>query len=305
MHRLRYIAAVLFLAALWPLHSASQVKKWIEPDGKITYSDVRPSATARDANASVSPGFWKPSRPGEAGIVEAKTGSAILERPKGPRGGIQVGTIVSVGDVVATADNGEVHIKMADGGVLAVRPHSTVKLTDYQSSGTDDDRSVIQLLRGSLRSITGLIGRKHPENYRIVAASATIGVRGTDHETTMLPEGAKNGSPGVYERVYSGRSTISTGIGAVIEVQQGRAGYADHKGSAPTILDSVPAFLNTPSELDSRLQGRDAEIQRALASGSLSRSPAAMAGHIQRVQQGLKSAADAAAARNATIDKVK
>ena len=45
----------LWLALLWTLDGtqayAQQARKWVEPDGRVTYSDVQPSKTARLAGS--------------------------------------------------------------------------------------------------------------------------------------------------------------------------------------------------------------------------------------------------------------
>jgi hypothetical protein len=39
---------------------------------------------------------------------------------------------------------------------------------------------LVRLGRGSLRMITGLLGKAHPDAVRVETQTATIGIRGTD-----------------------------------------------------------------------------------------------------------------------------
>ena len=48
------------------------------------------------------------------------------------------------------------------------------------NSTTQDGSILIDFLGGQLRVISGLISKKNPENLKVHAPSAVVGVRGTD-----------------------------------------------------------------------------------------------------------------------------
>lgn len=147
-------------------------------------------------------------------------------------------------ETVVTGRTGEVHLDMEDGGYLAIRPNSMVRVKEYRARGDAEDRSVLQLLVGSLRAFTGWIPRLSPKRYRIDTLTATIGVRGTDHEPYFIPLGSDVGVPGTYDRVNEGSIFIETPEGTVDVVDRDRAGFAPFgKGSKPTLLDRVPSFF--------------------------------------------------------------
>ena len=59
---------------------------------------------------------------------------------------------------------------------------------DYDVAGAaSDNRSALSLLKGAMRAITGYIGRSNRDGYRIETPTATIGIRGTDHEPAYYP----------------------------------------------------------------------------------------------------------------------
>jgi len=133
---------------------------------------------------------------------------------------------------------------MEDGGYLAVRSNSRVRVKEYRAKGDGEDHSVLQLLVGSLRAFTGWIPRLSPKSYRIETLTATIGVRGTDHEPYFIPVGSDVGIPGTYDRVNVGSIFIETPEGTVDVVDRDRAGFAPFgKSSKPTLLDRVPDFF--------------------------------------------------------------
>lgn len=195
-----------------------------------------PAATARNAAATVR-------------LVDGPvTLIAADKSTRTPR----TGDILLEGDALITGVNAEAHLDMADGGFMAIRPDTRIEIREYRANGMDDDRSVIGLLKGSLRSITGWIGASSPRNYVIQTPSATIGVRGTEHETAFIPEDIKQGEPGTYDTVISGRTVISNEYGS-IEVAPNRAGFAAIRGKRPGMLRQVPGFLRKARKHDGRL----------------------------------------------------
>src|SRR3989441_5480696 len=63
------------------------------------------------------------------------------------------------GESIATGANGEVHLRMEDGGFIAVRPGTRMRIAKFRAQGDESDAVNIGLLEGSFRSITGWIAR--------------------------------------------------------------------------------------------------------------------------------------------------
>jgi len=127
-----------------------------------------------------------PPQPRIAGKIELAEGIAQIEGKDKRSRRPAVGDNVFEGDSIATSRQSELHLNMADGASLIVRENSRIRITEYVADGGDKDRSLIDLTRGALRSITGWIGQYNRSNYRVRTPLVTIGVRGTDHEPTHL-----------------------------------------------------------------------------------------------------------------------
>ena len=167
------------------------------------------------------------------------------------------------GDSVVTGDGGEVHFDMEDGGYIGVRPNTRMRISNYKAEGGPDDQSVIALLQGSFRSITGWIGRLGGDHYRVVTRTVTIGVRGTEHEPHVIPEGSADGEPGTYDRVHNGETLMQTPKGTV-NVRANQAGFMPLRGEArPRVLDRIPAFFR-PTRNEARFQGLHSRVQQQL-----------------------------------------
>ena len=152
---------------------------------------------------------------------------------------------------------------MQDTGFIAVRPNTRMTITDHKAEGGADDKVVINLLRGGFRSVTGWIGKFNPRAYRIVTPTATIGVRGTDHEPRYIPEDSSEGEPGTYDKVYVGATTITSGAGGA-EVAPDQAGFAPAQASEkPRLLASVPTFFRRGRH-EAEIEKKHLEIQRLI-----------------------------------------
>jgi hypothetical protein len=69
----------------------------------------------------------------------------------------------------------------SDQGRIALRPDSELLIRRYAIDASGNDtRLEFDLVRGTLRQISGRAARQQPERYRLNTPVATIGVRGTD-----------------------------------------------------------------------------------------------------------------------------
>ena len=198
------------------------------------------------------------------GTVELVEGSVQIVDPQGGRRTPRVSDTVSEGDLVITGRDGELHLRTDDHGFMALRGGTRFRIDAYAAHGDANDKTVVTLLEGALRSITGWIGKANPRSYSVRTGSATIGIRGTDHETTVIlpPEAGQPAlaAPGTYDKVNTGSTVLSTEKSAVV-LQPNQAAFAEHGGSnPPRRLDAIPSFYKaTPHE------GRIEERRETLA----------------------------------------
>jgi len=168
-----------------------------------------------------------------------------------------VGMELNEGDTVRTGDNAWALLVMTDGASLTLRQNSQVQLATYRynpDGNAADNSSVLKLLKGALRSITGYIGRTNRAGYRIDTPTATIGVRGTDHEPAYYPPGAyTDRDPGTYDKVNEGESFIRNPKGQEVSVKPGQYAFVHHNSAiAPRVLQRPPAFYQRHAEQDKR-----------------------------------------------------
>ena len=190
---------------------------------------------------------------GVAGNVQFVIGDVKLINKAGESQALQKGAAINEGDRIVTADGASAQIKMVDGGFIAIRPNTDMGFDTYRYSGKEDgtESVVVSLLQGGFRTITGLIGRTNKQNYLVKTETATIGIRGTDHEPMVIlapqPGQVAIAAAGTYDKVNVGIAYIRTDAGSV-DIQRNQVGFAPVSRAAPVILPRIPPFYKpTPA----------------------------------------------------------
>lgn len=115
------------------------------------------------------------------GTVKAISGTPQITRPNMPITVLRLGDAVNTGDVVSTPSNSSVGLLMKDGTRMSLGANSTVTIKEFVfDSTTQDGRLWMDLLKGTLRMITGAIAKTSPEQVKVTTPTSVVGVRGTD-----------------------------------------------------------------------------------------------------------------------------
>ena len=183
-------------------------------------------------------------RAATAGIFQFVAGE-VRVGVEGSERAARKGTLLNVGDTIATARNATAQVKMGDGAIVLVQPDSRVTVAAYRFDGREDgtERVVFRLEQGGFRSVTGAIGNTHKNTYRIETPVAQMGVRGTDHESYYFPPGSDAGRAGAYNKVNVGLTFIRTAAGEVV-IAPNQVGFVASGQDVPSLLPSLPGFFN-------------------------------------------------------------
>lgn len=190
------------------------------------------------------------------GTVDALSGRAYVEDQSGKSSAVTVGQSIYEGQTINSGPDGEVHLVTEDGGIIAVRPNTVFRIDEYKAGGGSTDKIFMSLLKGAVRSITGWVGKFNTSAYRITTPTATIGIRGTDHETAVIEDG--NGDePGTYDSVNEGSTVLKTPQGTA-EVTPGKYAFAARgRAAAPVFLAQRPHFFALRRlKIEERIQRR-------------------------------------------------
>lgn len=187
------------------------------------------------------------------GYVQHLSGTLYVQRADGSIRLLAEKSQLQVGDVVSTERETYAQLNMTDGGKITLRPNSQLRIEGYQFSETEPEKDnfVFALLKGGLRAVTGLIGKRVDRDaYKLRTATATVGIRGTDFNAIEVappapgqstPAGAP--APGVYVVVSDGVVVVTSGGLDLLAV----AGQTAYSSSADLPAIIIPPPPNLPA----------------------------------------------------------
>ncbi|WP_367847593.1 FecR domain-containing protein [Rhodoferax sp. WC2427] len=115
-----------------------------------------------------------------AGTLKTVQGTVTVTNAQGART-VHPGDPVAEADKLLTGTNGAASVVMRDGTTLVLGPSSQLDITSFAFNGTTQKGNMLlSLLRGSLRMVTGLVGKGNPDAVKITTPTSVIGVLGTD-----------------------------------------------------------------------------------------------------------------------------
>jgi FecR-like protein len=184
------------------------------------------------------------------GTVQYLSGTLSAQRPDGTVRVLAERSSVAVGEVITTQRESYAQLRFSDGGQVTLRPETQVRIESYayEEGRPDRDNFAMQLFKGGLRSLTGLIGKRSNNRnaYRMVTSTATIGIRGTDYTAIQIaapPPGQtpppNSLPPGVYVTVADGTiAFISGGVEQLVGV--GQAAFSGNLNLPPRLIPPPP-----------------------------------------------------------------
>ena len=114
-----------------------------------------------------------------AGKVLYARGNVSAQVPGGGLRIIAAGAPLAVGDAISTAEESFALIELLDQERITLRPDTNFTITAFdQTAGKES--VALSLLKGGIRALTGLLGKRRPDSFRLTTPVATIGIRGTD-----------------------------------------------------------------------------------------------------------------------------
>lgn len=147
-----------------------------------------------------------------AGSVVMLAGRATAVDPSGAVRNLEKGTPVFAGDMISSGKGSYVNLRFADGAFFLLRPETRFQievfnfpkteekidtpaekkndaaplnqlpaLTTATAASSSETKGFFRLLKGGFRSVSGLIGKANPDDYRVTTPVATIGIRGTSY----------------------------------------------------------------------------------------------------------------------------
>lgn len=186
-----------------------------------------------------------------AGTVTHLSGTLSVQRADGTVRILSQKSEVNPGDTLTTQKDSYAQVNFTDGSSMTMRPNTTLKLEGYQFSQEkpQEDGFFTRLLKGGLRTVTGLIGKRgNQDAYKIGTSTATIGIRGSSGDTLECSQGCEgvtsssgNLEPGTYHTTYTGSYVMQNDAGSQI-IGEGQFGFVKDPRTPPVILPGDPGL---------------------------------------------------------------
>lgn len=200
-----------------------------------------------------------------AGKVGYMSGTLVAQRADGTLKVMGPKSEVLAGDMLITAKDSYAQVQMNDGAKMTLRPQSNLKIEAFKFNKEEPsaDNAVIRLLKGGFRTVTGLIGKRgNPDAYKLRAAAATIGIRGTDFSTRLCAtKGCADDDAAGANKVPVNTQVAQPEVVGRMMLVQGDASAKDAAGKTRRLTLGSPVYegdlLNTGAKSNAVAAFRD------------------------------------------------
>jgi hypothetical protein len=243
-----------------------------------------------------------------AGTVVQLSGPLMAKKADGAMRILSMRSEVESGDTLVTEKNTYAMVKFIDNSEITLKPSTTFKVENfsYDADKPDGDKASFNLVKGGLRSVTGLLGKRNKEKFEMKTPSATIGIRGTTFiaewvepsETAIaareayllastasldplaapvqplmlaqgpLPPGPNSIAPGLYVQVIDGIINVSN-QGGSLQFNAGQFGFTSSFKAPPIMLPQNPGLKFSPPPAFSSSSGTSANSGGPLQSNQV------------------------------------
>ena len=150
------------------------------------------------------------------------------------------GAEIGSGEMIDTG-SGRAQVRFSDGAQVSLAPQTQFRIDDYRFSGKSDgsEKGFFSLLKGAMRTITGLVGRSNRDNYKVTTTVATIGIRGTEYSVTY--------GNSVNVTTGEGSNEVCNAAGCLI-LNSGETAYIANNTTRPVMTDSKTEIPPPPAQ---------------------------------------------------------
>ncbi len=124
-----------------------------------------------------------------AGTVVQLSGPLLAKKASGAVKILSLKSEVESGDTLVTEKNTYAMVKFIDNSEITLKPASQLTIDNFafDNAKPDGDSASFNLLKGGMRSVSGLLGKRNKEKFALKTPAATIGIRGTTFIVDYVP----------------------------------------------------------------------------------------------------------------------
>jgi hypothetical protein len=185
-----------------------------------------------------------------SGTITQLSGTLSVRKADGSVRILSQRSTIESGDTINTERESFAQIRFTDGGQVTLKPNTSVKIETFKFSEEkpQEDSFLYSLVKGGLRAVTGVVGKRSRDKYQLGTATATIGIRGT----TLSADDCLNNrtldcerlEPAVYIGVADGEVVVRNGQGE-LGLAAGQFGLIA-PNQRPLFLSTDPGLQFTP-----------------------------------------------------------
>jgi hypothetical protein len=153
--------------------------------------------------------------------------------------------LIFSGDTINTDGTGRAQIRFTDGAYVSLQPQTQFRVDEYRYSGTADgqEKGFFSLLKGGLRTITGVIGHSNRDSYQVNTPIATIGIRGTEYLANLVN--------GLELSIGDGSIFVLNKSGKFV-LEQGQSAFIANQNTIPILTNNPPSLPPAPVQESSK-----------------------------------------------------
>ena len=151
---------------------------------------------------------------------------------------------ISSDTVVNTGEKSYAVLKFEDGQMAAMQANTSFHVKEYHYDPKNAGKSniIFSNFTGGMRFITGLIGQRNHNAFRLSTANATVDIRGTEFMIATL-------NNTLYSQVISGSISMSNEAGVVV-FTSGQAGLVASPSTLPSVIPATALPPGVFSQLE-------------------------------------------------------
>lgn len=155
------------------------------------------------------------------------------------------------GDTIKVGKKSRLQLRFIDNQLVVLKENTVFRIDEYKfKDKSDKNKSAsLSLLKGGMRSVTGLIGKSARDKYKVKTPVATMGVRGTHYLLQVCSGECGGGVKGLVGTVVEGEIEIKNDAGSSVFGKDQFFNVPSNKQS-PRSITNPPAILVTQSETE-------------------------------------------------------
>lgn len=200
-----------------------------------------------------------------AGVINSVSGSVTVFDDKKKSTSVKAGNPIYVGDQLLTSDAGSVSLSLIDGAELDLRCNSLLNIEQYKMR-TRGSQAALTLLKGSLSTRTGRIGKRGNDQYQlktpvgnITTTAAEYGIR--VHQAQGCEKQADVETDGLYLAVLNGEVMLSNEAGE-LKIASGDAALSKQPSVAPVITTAFSGMVYGDKIVVSAIESRTKPVKK-------------------------------------------